>query len=802
MPEEDTAPPPEENGESMEPETPERTFLGLTRKMRYKVYAWGALAIVLGMILASLFYLRPWRWYKYTDKIAVEKVARDVEPGHVVWEKSEPVEAGFSSEDYVDQTVISSDGARMVYATGGAEGNSNLFLRLWDGTQWGPPRPMRALNSNFNETSPSLSGDGDLLVFTSDRPGGQGGEDIWISKWDGAEYAWPLPLTSRVNTPFDEVDPALSPDGITLFFASNRPHAASDISEAQAVKMAEAEQLADVSDRIVDFDLYSADVAGDTLPDLMVERQLSMLYSLREGALADIEVMEKLGGSAESEAAVNRALAYLVADQEEDGRWDITKGGGQKGHDVAATAFSLLAFYGRGERHDRACKYQDSVKRALDWLLSQQNQATGDLRGPSHQSNAMYDHGIAALALVEAYGVTKDAALRPRAQASIDFIVDAQHEEGGWRYKPRERGDLSVTGWMVMALASAEMSGLAVPAKTKLGVKNFLERVSGGKVGGSYGYTDSPGGGNSGKNAMNAVGFFCAQLNGASSNAAKAFESALILDGAGFQLNDIYYAYYGTLAAYQHQGPVWKKWIAKMHEEFLKAQAEDGSWQFSGPHTGPMGKYICTSLVALCLEAHYRYTPLYGLGFEPDPEARPNPDIIEGDDLPRTPIFRHAKHLAILSSSGQDTAPVVTDHGDFVYFASDRAEGLGKSDLYRARLSNNDPMEPVNLGEEVNTEHDETHPSIRMAGFHLLFNSDRDGNPYGLYNSKSKRLVRKYDFSKMPSPTWMGSNFGWLGALAALAGALAYVCVRTFKKNRSGDADVSPAEPAAQNTAS
>ena len=69
-------------------------------------------------------------------------------------------------------------------------------------------------------------------------------------------------------------------------------------------------------------------------------------------SLDDTEVMAKLGGSQESEAAVDKALAYLVSLQEEDGRWDIAKTGGQASHDVAATAFSLLAFYGRGERHD------------------------------------------------------------------------------------------------------------------------------------------------------------------------------------------------------------------------------------------------------------------------------------------------------------------------------------------------------------------------------------------------------------------------------------------------------------------
>lgn len=746
-------------------ETDPEATSGLTRAVRIKIYAWGGLALLLASAIWAWMYLRPERWYTYTDQVAVEKVARDVQPGYVLWDPAEAVSQGIDGTHVTGESVISSDGVRMVYTSGGSEGDANLFLRIWDGNTWGPPRPMRALNSKFHETSPAFSGDSQFLFFTSNRPGGQGGDDIWVSKWDGAEYAWPLPLTSRVNTPFDEIDPALAPDSLTLFFASNRPHQAADISEKEATEAAIAEQLADVDERKVDFDLYSADLAGDTLPDLIVERQLSMLYSLREGALADADVMAKLGGSASTEAAVDKALAYLASQQEEDGRWDISRTGGQRGHDVAATAFSLLAFYGRGERHDRACTYQEQVKRGLDWMLAQQNGASGDLRGSRPQQNAMYDHGIAALALVEAYGVTKDPALRPRAQASIDFIVESQHEEGGWRYRPGERGDLSVSGWMVMALASGEFSGIPIPAKTQAGVLDFLELVSGGKEGGSYGYTDGPGTGNSRKDAMNAVGFFCAQLTGASSNAARAFESGLILDQAGFKLADIYYAYYGTLAAYQNQGPVWRKWMKTMQAAFIEAQTPDGSWEHSGPHASAMGKAIGTALVALCLEAHYRYTPLYGLGFEPDP-AGPNPHVLSGDALPTTPIFRHAKHLATLSSPGDDNAPVVTDHGDFLYFASNRAGGFGGFDIYRSRVTGKEPSVPVNPGGEINSRFNETHPAVRMAGFHLLFNSDREANVSGLYGSKSKRVLRLYDYSKRPSGAWLKGNIGWL--IAAL----------------------------------
>ena len=283
---------------------------------------------------------------------------------------------------------------------------------------------------------------------------------------------------------------------------------------------------------------------------------------------------------------------------------------------------------------------------------------------------------------------------------------------------------------------------------------------------------------------MNAVGFFCAQLMGASSNASKAFESSMILDKSGFDLNDIYYAYYGTLAAYQHQGTVWRKWLGRMQESFVKAQEADGSWTLKGSHTNQMGKGIMTALVTLCMEAHYRYTPLYGLGFEPDP-AGPSPDVLEGEQLPKVPVFRMAKHLPQLSSPGMDGAPVLTDHGDFLYFTSTRKEGFGGSDIYRSRLIGGEPVKPYNMGEEINGPANESHPAVRMAGFHLLFNSDRNGNPYDLYQAKSKRVIRKFDYSKTPTSDWFGRNVELLAGLFLTGILLVYSYLRAFRKPSS-----------------
>ena len=414
----------------------------------------------------------------------------------------------------------------------------------------------------------------------------------------------------------------------------------------------------------------------------------------------------------------------------------------------------------------------------------------------------MYDHGIASLAMIEAYGVTQDTELlRPRAIAAVEFITTAQHEEGGWRYKPGQKGDLSVSGWMVMALASAKWSGLRVKDETIDGARRFLKEVSSGQDNGAFGYTTKVGGGGH-TPAMNAVGFFCSQLLGLSSSSARAWESSALGDKKGLDVADLYYAYYGTLATYQHQGPAWRRWLDAMKKQLVTTQTEDGSWAVKGKHSGQMGPVITTSLVALCLEAHYRYTPLYGLGFEPDPAGpkRAADGLLSPEEIPPTPIFRHARRIETLSSKdADDLDPVITDHGDFIYFASDRADGQGGKDLYRSRFKKNTnnevledlliPGEPKNLGPEINSPKDESAPALRMAGFHLMFNSNRGENPAALYGAMSKRVVRRYDYSKMPDGGWMKDN---MGLLLASCGALFILLLGSWfalRKPSSGDSD-------------
>jgi WD40-like Beta Propeller Repeat len=93
-------------------------------------------------------------------------------------------------------------------------------------SEWSAPVNLGPIvNSAFEEFLPEISKDGLSLYFASNRPGPFGGEDLWVSRRATRDDAWgePLNLGPSVNTSFNERSPALSRDGHLLFFATTRP---------------------------------------------------------------------------------------------------------------------------------------------------------------------------------------------------------------------------------------------------------------------------------------------------------------------------------------------------------------------------------------------------------------------------------------------------------------------------------------------------------------------------------------------------------------------------------------------------
>jgi Tol biopolymer transport system component len=91
---------------------------------------------------------------------------------------------------------------------------------------WSTPANLGAnVNSAFGEFAPCPSPDGLSLYFTSTRPGSQGGEDLWVSRRASRNDPWEIPqnLGAAVNTEFNERSAALSANARLLFFATDRP---------------------------------------------------------------------------------------------------------------------------------------------------------------------------------------------------------------------------------------------------------------------------------------------------------------------------------------------------------------------------------------------------------------------------------------------------------------------------------------------------------------------------------------------------------------------------------------------------
>ncbi len=202
-----------------------------------------------------------------------------------------------------------------------------------------------------------------------------------------------------------------------------------------------------------------------------------------------------------TEPAIENGLEFFARSQHPDGHWslhdpphgiprDRPTGRQELDADTAATGLALLAYMAAGYTHQDE-KYRQTVRRGIDWLVKHQAE-DGNLSyhrdDPSYDRRSdpthFYSHGIAAMALCEAYGMTQDRDLRGPAQKAIDFIVHSQDPvRGGWRDIAQQGSDTSVTGWQLMALRSAQMAGLSVPEETMRKIGHWLDlaQVSGGK---------------------------------------------------------------------------------------------------------------------------------------------------------------------------------------------------------------------------------------------------------------------------------------------------------------------------------
>ena len=322
----------------------------------------------------------------------------------------------------------------------------------------------------------------------------------------------------------------------------------------------------------------AADLAGDPDERLkpLVDKRLDELAKLDEAPQPIVlpirsfssrfengrEHVLREGGTAESEAAVARGLAWLARVQSKDGRWKLDGNFPDKGNadDAAGTALGLLPFVRAGITHrtGKNPEYRKAVDAGIRRLLAVQNGETGAF------SREMYAHGLCTLALCEAYAMSGDGDLKKPAQRAVDWTVRAQHSGGGWRYQPGQTGDLSVTAGQVLALDAARSAGLDVPKTTIAKVATFLDSVLDPLTEG-YGYVS-----NQPTPTMTAAGLLCRERlqdwSWRNDRLVQGIDRYLKPNSPRIGFKDIYYYYYATQAIRRRGGADWTAWNGKMRD--------------------------------------------------------------------------------------------------------------------------------------------------------------------------------------------------------------------------------------------
>jgi hypothetical protein len=139
------------------------------------------------------------------------------------WTKPESFSDDVNTIDHDACVALSPDGNELIiYRPDETLINGDLYLSKFDGTKWTAPEKMGPeINTEYLETSACFSADGNEIIFSSNRPGGFGGRDLYrIRKFMNGKYCLPYNLGTAVNTAEDEDAPFIDKNNNSLYFSS------------------------------------------------------------------------------------------------------------------------------------------------------------------------------------------------------------------------------------------------------------------------------------------------------------------------------------------------------------------------------------------------------------------------------------------------------------------------------------------------------------------------------------------------------------------------------------------------------
>ena len=348
--------------------------------------------------------------------------------------------------------------------------------------------------------------------------------------------------------------------------------------------------------------------------------------------------------------SVLAALQWLARHQNPDGSWGakafqhqcrISKcaGTGDEQFDIGLTGLALLAFTGAGYRtsslrdvYDGIC-FGDVVRNAVKYLID--HQLSDGSFSAIKDGKFMYNQAICTYALADLYSQSMHSPaglnFKEPAERAVKFLLESQNPGKAWRYQPRDgQNDTSVTGWVTMALKTAEHSGITVPAEAFAGIKSFYDDVTDPNYG-KVGYTE-PGGmaimshedirTTMIQPSTTAIGVMTRIFIDKKASdplvklgVAEILKNLPTWDTSKSGIIDYYYWFYGTYCLNQYDGPDgpgWKAWNERMKDMLLKNQrtkedaCADGSWESIDRWSREGSRVYATAINALTLEVYYR----------------------------------------------------------------------------------------------------------------------------------------------------------------------------------------------------
>lgn len=308
---------------------------------------------------------------------------------------------------------------------------------------------------------------------------------------------------------------------------------------------------------------------------------------------------------AEVDRAIVRGLSWLAQGQNSDGSF----GTGQAQKISGIWALCGMAFLAHG--HLPVSEPYGAVITRIITRVIQEQREDGYLGGTEGK---MYSHCIATLFLSEVSGMVS-----PASQAEIDkalpralkIILDAQkipkkpQDQGGWRYLPNSGdSDFSCSGWALMALRSARLSGAPIPPEAiQDAVAYVLRRHDENQ--GSFGYTDTRSHGIT----LTGAGLLCLSLCGEHGNPAVGRAARYLMENytqLPKQNHCFYGMYYTAQGLFQIGGNEWQTFSRWMYDTWVSQQKKEGYWD-----RGEQDRYYQTAMVLLAFTVPYRQLPIY-----------------------------------------------------------------------------------------------------------------------------------------------------------------------------------------------